>query len=144
LYDDFVLGPRRTALVPGEIVVALSIPLPPAGLGSAFRRVTRRRGVDLATLSVACTVDPQGVTRLAYGAVGPRPFLVVDETGVLADPGAAAVDRDRRLAELLERAAPISDIRATRDYRLAMLRVHSRRALASALARQTNGERDGG
>ena len=139
-YDDFVLGPRRTALQPAEIVTAVELPAPPAGLGASFRRVTRRRGVDLATLSVACSVDPAGTTRLAFGAVGPRPFLVVDTGGVLADPDLPSAERDRRLAEVVGHATPITDIRATREYREAMLLVHARRALDSAIRRRTTPE----
>ena len=51
--DEFFLGPRRTLCGPGELVVRLDLPRPAAGSGSAFRRLTRRRGVDLATVSVA-------------------------------------------------------------------------------------------
>jgi CO/xanthine dehydrogenase FAD-binding subunit len=125
----FLLGPGRAALGPGEIVTAVELPAPDRPLGTAFARMTRRRGVDLATVSVCGAVDGAGVTRLGYGAAGPVPFLVTDETGVLADPGAPAAARDAVLDALIARADPISDVRASREYRLAMLRVLTARAL---------------
>src|SRR3954468_11092087 len=58
--DEFFLGPRRTLCGPGELVARIDLPRPAPGSGSAFRRLTRRRGVDLATVSVAAGVGPDG------------------------------------------------------------------------------------
>jgi CO/xanthine dehydrogenase FAD-binding subunit len=130
---DFVLGPRRTALAPGEVVVALEIPVPERPLGATFARLTRRRGVDLATLSLCCTVGPRR-TRFAFGAVAPKPFVVNDDSGVLANRSADEQDREQILREITDLARPITDLRAGADYRQAMLLVLSRRALKAALA----------
>lgn len=133
--DDFILGPRRTALGSGQIVTALVLPIPPRPLGTAFARMTHRRGVDLATINLCCAVDGAGVTRFAYGAVGPRAFVVADETGTLSDPEAPAAARDEVLDQLITQASPISDVRASLEYRIAMLRVLSKRALVTAMQR---------
>jgi CO/xanthine dehydrogenase FAD-binding subunit len=133
--DQFVLGPRSLALDPGELVTALDLPVPEEPLGTAFSRMTRRRGVDLATVNLCCSVRQGGPARIAFGAAAPRPFLVVDDTGALADPSATPAARDKALARLVSRASPISDVRAGREYRAAMLTVLSRRALATAHAR---------
>jgi carbon-monoxide dehydrogenase medium subunit len=138
----FLLGPGRTALGPGEIVTAVELPVPARPLGTAFARMTRRRGVDLATVSLCCAVDGAGVTRFGYGAAGPVPFLVTDETGVLADGSAPAAARDAALDRLIARARPVTDVRAGRDYRIAMLRVLSNRAL-SACTQQLVASRKG-
>jgi CO/xanthine dehydrogenase FAD-binding subunit len=129
---DFILGPRRTDLRPHEIVTAIELPVPHGPLGATFGRLTRRRGVDLATLSLCCAVGPRR-TRFAFGAVAPRPFVVDDDSGVLADPGADAEHRERTLREMTDAARPITDLRAGAEYRQAMLLVLSRRALAAAL-----------
>jgi len=133
---DFLLGPRRTALRPGELAAAIELPLPPRPSGAAFARLTRRRGVDLATVSVCCGVGPARVTRFGYGAVAPVPFLVSDTSGALADPGSDPARREEILAGLVSRASPISDLRGGRDYRQAMLTVLSRRALHAAISRR--------
>jgi carbon-monoxide dehydrogenase medium subunit len=132
---DVILGPGRTALELGEIVTAVELGIPRQPTGAAFARMTRRRGVDLATVNVSCSVGADGVTRFAYGAVAPRPFLVADDTGTLADPGAGEDQKASVLEELIADASPITDVRASREYRVAMLRVLSRRALARSIDR---------
>lgn len=136
---DFFVGPGQTALEPGEIVSSIDLPIPHSRVGAAFGRLTRRLGVDLATVNLCCLVTKSGQTRMAFGAVGPTPFMVTDETGVLADPEAADPDRESVLTEILSHARPISDVRGSREYREAMLRVLSRRALQSARDRLVGG-----
>jgi carbon-monoxide dehydrogenase medium subunit len=132
---EFFTGPGRTVLQRAEIIESIDLPLPAGPQGSAFGRVTRRRGVDLATINLCCLVKPSGETRFAYGAVAPRPFLVQDDSGVLADLNRSPAERDSRLKELIAHASPISDLRGAKDYRSAMLLVMSRRALAAAIGR---------
>ena len=92
-------------------------------------------------MTVACGVDDAGVTRLAFGSLGPRPVLRVDESGTLADPDADDAARDALLEAMLADASPsVTSMRAGPEYRLAMLRVHARRALAVALERRASGE----
>jgi CO/xanthine dehydrogenase FAD-binding subunit len=132
---EFILGPRRVALEPGELVSSVALPLPERPTGAAFARMTRRRGVDLASVNLCCAVDADGRARFAFGAVGPRAFLATDDSGVLADPLASEEARDQALDAVLSAASPISDVRAGQDYRRAMLRVLTRRALERARQR---------
>lgn len=131
---EFILGNRRTALTRGELVTAVTIPLPQRPLGTAFARMTRRRGVDLATINLCCRLDRHGHVAFAYGAVAPKPLLVHDQSGALADPTASPAQKDAALDTLLAQATPITDVRASAEYRLAMLRVLSKRALHRATA----------
>ena len=134
--DEFFVRSGVTTLAAGELVSAIELPLPAPPRGSVHVRRTRRRGHDLASVTLACTVDADGVTRIAYGSLGPRPLLVVDETGVLADPAATDAAREARLAELFTEAAPSPrSMRASPEYRLAMLRVLGLRALRTARER---------
>ena len=132
---DFLLGPRCTDLRPGEMVAAIEIPGPEPGLGSSFLRLTRRRGVDLATLSLCCTVSAR-ITTLAFAAVGPVPFAATDDSGLLADPDADPSARGALLRAFVARAAPISDIRGSREYRREMLLALSQRVLRTAIERR--------
>jgi CO/xanthine dehydrogenase FAD-binding subunit len=129
-------APGVTALARGELVTAIEIPVPASPAGSAFGRVTRRRGADLATVSVAAVIDASGRTRLGLGAVGPTPLLVTDETGMLADRGIGEERRISMLIGMLGAARPISDVRGGREYRLRMLRVVAQRVLAAAMAQR--------
>ncbi len=130
--DEFFVGPGRTVIGQGEVVTAIELPLPAEPRGTAFARMTRRRGVDLATVNLCCSVSSDGVTSFGFGAVGPRPILVSDRTGVLADAETDPLTRDRVLRELTAAATPISNVRASREYREQMLFVLSRRALEAA------------
>lgn len=129
---DFHRGPGQTVLGPGELVSAVELPVPDSPVGSSFERMTRRRGVDLATVNVACSVSSTGVTAFGYGAVGPKPFRVDDTSGVLADAASDPSAREAVLRELAAAASPISNVRASAEYRREMLHVLSRRALDTA------------
>ena len=94
----FFVGPGKTALARGEIVESIEVPYPGAGTGSAFERLARRRGMDLALVSVACLAGPGGQVRFGFGAVGPTPILVAGE----CSPDAP----DDVLAQLAARATP--------------------------------------
>ena len=131
--DEFFLGPRRTLCGPGELVTRIDLPRPAPGSGSAFRRLTRRRGVDLATVSVAAVVGPDSELVLGMGAVGPRPLRAQSPDRVdVADDAAL----DRALDQLLAVATPISDVRGSREYRVATLRVLTKRAVLAAADRR--------
>jgi carbon-monoxide dehydrogenase medium subunit len=138
--DAFIVGPRQVDLGPGELVSAITVPLPADGVGSAYTRLVRRWGTDLASVTMCASVDAGLTSRLSYGSVGPRAFLVSDDSGVLADAGAAPDARDAVLEELLDQASPSPrSIRASPDYRLAMLRVLARRVVNTALERRSGG-----
>ena len=131
LLDEFFAGPGRTALTPGELVESIDVPVSPERTGAAFERLTRRQGVDLAIVNLCCVVHASGDVRFAFGAVGPRPFLVTAR-------------QDAPIEDALTRASPISDLRASGEYRAAMLRVLARRALKTAVGRlQQSRERRG-
>jgi carbon-monoxide dehydrogenase medium subunit len=134
--DDFFVRSGVTTLAPGELVAAIELPLPGGPRGAVHVRRTRRRGHDLASVTLACLVEPGGVTRLAYGSVGPRPVLEIDETGVLADPAASDDTKADRLAALFAGASPSpTSMRASPEYRLAMLRILALRAIETARGR---------
>ena len=137
--NEFFAGPGKTVMRRGEIVEFIELPFPPGGSGAAFGRVTRRRGVDLATINLCCLVTPAAGVRFAYGAAGPRPFLVEDASGVLADPSGDPEGWDPVLRRMVAHASPITDVRGSRDYRQAMLLVMSRRALRTAIGRMQGG-----
>ena len=133
---DFFVRSGVTTLARGELVEAIEIPATTGPRGSVHLRRTRRRGHDLASVTVAVSVTPDGVTRISYGSVGPRPVLVVDDAGLLADPHASDEAKLRRLDVLFADASPSpTSMRASPEYRLAMLRVMGLRGIATAIER---------
>jgi len=120
--DDFFVRSGVTRLERGEVVTSITLPLPNQRVGSGFQRRTRRRGHDLASVTLAVSVAESGETRLAYGSLGPRPLLF---TGYEAS-----------LESWFQSAAPSpTSMRAGPEYRLSMLRVLTHRALAQARER---------
>ena len=122
--NDFFISSGLTALQPGELVTAIEVPIPGELTGSAFARRTRRRGHDLASVTMAVSVTGNGATRMAFGSVGPRPVLFESLSG------------EPPLDEWFAAARPSpTSMRATPEYRHAMLRVLAGRALATARQR---------
>jgi carbon-monoxide dehydrogenase medium subunit len=133
---DFFVRSGVTTLGPDELVEAIELPIVDGPAGSVHLRRTRRRGHDLASVTLAVGVTPDGMTHLAFGSVGPRPVLVSDDTGLLADRRASENDRIARLDDLLADASPSpTSMRASPEYRLAMLRVLALRGIATATQR---------
>jgi CO/xanthine dehydrogenase FAD-binding subunit len=138
--DEFFVRSGLTTLQRGELVTAVELPLPARRMGAAHLRRTRRHGHDLASVTLCCGVDEAGITRLAYGSVGPRPVLVSDESGTLADPDATPWARAAIFERCFADASPSPrSMRAGPDYRLAMLRVLGQRALDLAIERLAAG-----
>ncbi|MFI5261069.1 MAG: FAD binding domain-containing protein [Candidatus Limnocylindrales bacterium] len=138
--DDFIVCAHQTALRRGELVTGIRLPLPLLPTGAAYLRATRRRGTDLPSVTLACSVDAAGRTRLAFGSVGPRPYLVIDDSGVLADRAAPVEAKAALLDEIFAVASPSPrSLRASPDYRTAMLRVLGARAVRLAIDRLAAG-----
>ena len=134
--DEFFVRSGVTTLGSEELVTAIELPQPARPRASVHVRRTRRRGHDLASVTLACAVDVEGVTQIAYGSLGARPMLVVDEGGLLADPDAPDLARMERLDALFVDASPSPrSMRASPEYRLAMLHVLGLRAVATTIDR---------
>ena len=133
--SEFFTGPGRTVLTRGEVLESVDLPFPKAPVGAAFGRITRRRGVDLATINLCGLVTSTGEARFAFGAVGPTPFVAADRSGALASRGKDTDARAAALRALFAGARPITDVRGSQEYRLAMLDVMTGRTWQVAVAR---------
>lgn len=132
---EFIVGPGRTALTKDELVKEIILPVPSSDQAAAFNRLTRRKGVDLATINLCCQVNTHGLTRFALGAVGPVPVMVEEGDGLLTSNKLSAEAKKELIAKLMSKATPITDVRASKEYRQAMLTVLGQRALVTALER---------
>lgn len=131
---DFVLGNRRTALAPDEILVAIHVPAQPAGARSTFLKLGARAYLVISIASVAAVIATDDATgrvtaaRLAVGACSAAPQrLVALEARLLGRPAGdlAALVQPEDLAAL----SPIDDVRASAAYRRDAALVLVRRAL---------------
>jgi len=134
--DEVFVRSGVTTMAAGELITGIALPARVVARGTVHVRRTRRRGHDLASVTIACAVAANGLTRLAYGSLGPRPVLVVDDTGMLADPRADDGAKLARLETLFVDATPSArSLRAGPEYRLAMLHVLGLRAVTTAIDR---------
>ncbi len=132
---DFIQGNRVIDLKSDEIVSAVRIPLSQLRRGCSFERITRRRGVDLATANLCCTIGDDNTVVFGFGSVAPRPLVIQSNDDVLLDAKATAEDRAKALEKICAHANPISDVRASAAYRSAMLCIMAERALGVAKMR---------
>ncbi len=141
---ELATGPGRTVLTPGELLVSVSVPRPAAGSGSAYIRLEYRQAMEIAVVGAAVLVTVDGGriadARIALTAVAPTIVRASAAEAALVGTSADAIDGPA-LGELIAGAArPIGDVRASQDYRSAMVAVVARRALAAALIRAGGGD----
>jgi carbon-monoxide dehydrogenase medium subunit len=136
---SFFTGPFETALQPGEILVEIRVPVPPARSGGAYLKLERKVG-DFATAAVAVQValNADGTcARVGIGLtnVGLTPIKATAAEGSLRGkrPDEAAI---RRAAELAaEASSPAEDLRGSVEYKKDLVRVLTARALRRAVQR---------
>ncbi len=131
---DFFKGPGRTDLQRGEFLLALELPVPPAGAVGQYNKLGRTRVGDIAVLGVAALGWPdldnpsETAWRIAIASVGPTPLLANEAAAILADNiGEDAIEA--AATAVMDASRPIDDVRASAAYRRAMVRVLARRAI---------------
>jgi len=144
---DFFRGVNKTALRRGEILTSILVPKPRAHTGAAHMKLGVRRAMDLAVAAAAAAVrvGPDGRrcsrARIALGAVAPIPMRARAAESILEGksltPGVMREAAEAAAAE----ARPISDLRASAEYRRRMTEALTRRALREALRRAGHKER---
>jgi CO/xanthine dehydrogenase FAD-binding subunit len=137
-------GPGVTGADADELLVAIELPAPAPGSGSAYVRLEYRRQMEIAVVgaTAAVTVDGASVSdaRIAITALAPtiRRIEAAEAALTGSDGGDDAIAEAARAAA--GGSAPISDVRASADYRAAMAEVVARRAIAAAITRARGGE----
>jgi carbon-monoxide dehydrogenase medium subunit len=137
--DQFFLSIFETALAPGEILTEIRIPLPAAHSGGAYIKIERKVG-DFATVAVAAQVTIDGKGICAYAGigltnVGPVPIKARKAEQFLL--GKQLDDANIKRAAVLasDESEPSSDLRGPAEYKKAMVKELTKRALQRALER---------
>lgn len=135
--EQFLVGYRATALEPGELITAIHIPQPPERSSSAFLKLGVRRAMEISVVCVGASLslDAGGAITgagLGLGSVAPQTIRPVEAERSLIGhvPSEALFAAAGELAG--EVCRPIDDLRASREYRKAMVPVLVRRALEAA------------
>ena len=120
--DEFLVGPKRTALAADELVAAVI--LTNWSGAQHFSKVGTRNAMVISISSLAARLDVEGGhARAAAGAVGPTALLLREAADLLLQRDGADGFADRVAQEV----SPIDDHRATAAYRRASVRVLARR-----------------
>jgi carbon-monoxide dehydrogenase medium subunit len=141
--EQFFRGPRETILATGELLTGIILPPLNPRQRSRYLKLGPRNGMDLAIVGVAVSVtfneanQVDGV-RMALGAVAPVPLRVksIEDYLVGKHLTEETAEECGRLAQ--EACSPISDLRASADYRREMVAVLTKRALLECV-RQIGG-----
>jgi CO/xanthine dehydrogenase FAD-binding subunit len=135
-FGDFMTGPKRTALLPGELIEAVSVPVFAGWQG--YAKVGVRNAMVISNAGACLAVDDGDGLRIALGSVGPT-IIRCHEAESFA---ASVVDHDSRSVtadDALEfgrlaasASRPIDDHRSTAEYRRHAVAVLARRLLRRA------------
>ncbi|MER9753266.1 xanthine dehydrogenase family protein subunit M [Mesorhizobium sp. M0166] len=134
---EFILGNRRTALQPGEMVTAIRIPKPATAGSSAFVKLGARRYLVISIAMAAARLAVEdGMVRNAAVAVGSCSVVARRLAGVEAALRGLPVGH--ALATAIQSApmdelSPIGDVRGSAEYRLDAAREIVARAVLGAM-----------
>ena len=115
---EFFAGVKETVLEPDEVLEGIVVPPASAGARGNYRKLKRIKGHDLGIVGVALSKH-EGLIRLGISSCAPTPLSV---NGLSETAGA-----DEVVAAARGAIRPISDVRASKEYREFMVEVFVRR-----------------
>lgn len=137
--ERFFVGPRRNVLGDGELLIAIELPPPAPGAGSAYLRFIPRNEMDIAVVGVGVWLRLDGEVivdaRVGLGAVAPTPLLVGAAAEALVGQLATRERFEAAAAAARSAAAPITDMRGSERQRRHLAAVLTRRAIERAVER---------
>jgi len=137
--EEFFTGVKKTVLQEDEMVIGISLPdVADTGDCSIFLKQARIKGHDLGIAAVAIRRTPDNGYRIAMTAVAPTPIrLKALETMLTAQPLTAEL-AGQAGSEAGKLINPISDVRASAQYRLHISGILVKRALTELLVMGRN------
>ncbi|AWT59012.1 MAG: Carbon monoxide dehydrogenase medium chain [Candidatus Moanabacter tarae] len=139
--EDFCVGPGKSVLDEGEILVAVNIPTPAPNSGAHYLRFIPRNEMDIAVVGAGAAVeleeDLQTIkkARIAFGAVAPTPLLASEAGDLLSGKEAGEESYEAAASVAQSIVSPITDMRGTKEFRIHLTGVLTKRALRGAVAR---------
>ena len=143
--NEFYKGFKQIDLAPDEMVTAIKVPVMKANQSACYLAHTVRKAMDLAIVGVAAnlTFDENDIVTdagIALGAVAVNCVRAKSaETYVIGKKLTEEVAAEAGILAMND-CAPITDVRASAEYRHDMVRVFTKRALKKACARYKEAE----
>jgi len=140
--DDFFVGPLMTALEENEILTEIKVPTPEGKFGGAYLKLERKVG-DYAIAGAAAALHFDGDTCSKAGIgltnVGPTPVRASDAQDALVGTAVSQEDADKAGELAAAASQPVGDHRGSEDYKRAMVKTLTSRAIMKAKARAEGG-----
>lgn len=135
--ENFFTGPGQTVLQRGELMIEIQVPPMPPGTKGVYLKHSARGTVNPAIVGVAAiaAMDRKRCKEinLVLGAVAPTPIRAKKAEEILR--GEEMVDAlvEKAAQAASEESSPISDVRASADYRREMVKVFTQYALRNGI-----------
>jgi CO/xanthine dehydrogenase FAD-binding subunit len=139
--SSFFLGPGRTVLNAGDVVISITLPTPPAGMVGVYKKLGRNKISDLSIVGVAVmgypnSKSPSGYTfRIALASVAPTPMEALKAEAILAEKPITPETLALAAETAMDAVTPIDDVRGSARYRKLMVRNLTREALTEVWAK---------
>jgi carbon-monoxide dehydrogenase medium subunit len=137
---DFFTGPGETILEPDEILTTITLPTIKGKGAGLYVKLGRRNAMEIAIVGVAVYVilEPSNKKisdiRIAISSAAPKPLRVYEAESIFKGrlPEPQLIEE---AASIVSRASnPITDVRASKEYRKEMLRVLTIRAITDIVS----------
>ena len=137
--ENFHLGPGKTILENGQMLVALKFPKRNNNSADAYLRMTPRTEMDIAVVGCGVNISIEnGVctnARVSLGAVAPKPLLINEASDILVGSSLDEETLEKVSKICRDSCNPIDDKRGTIDYRTKVAGVLFKRATLLAADR---------
>lgn len=126
--STFFLAPGKTVLKPGDVVVSISLPIPPDHAFGVYKKLGRNSIGDLSIVGVTVMGYPHKESASGYGfrialaSVAPVPFEAVKAEAILARSKISEDVMKEAAQSAMDEINPIDDVRGSARYRKYMVR----------------------
>ena len=122
--NEFYAGYRKMVIAADEIITRVFMPIPKAGEHFRLYKLSKRHDLDISTFTAAFWMRLEANVisdiRVAYGGVGPVIFRLRKTEQALRGKPFSASEIEGVIETALSEITPISDVRGSREYRLAV------------------------
>jgi aerobic carbon-monoxide dehydrogenase medium subunit len=142
--EQFFVDLLTTALSPDELVAEIQLNVPPARTGTAYMKVFQKAsGFAIVGVAVRVTLGADGracqVARVGITGVAAKSFRASGVEQALEGKGIDEAAITAAAEQASDGVEALSDLHASGEYRLALARVYTKRALLRALTRAQGG-----
>ncbi len=133
--SNFFLAPGRTVLKAGDVVLSITLPVPPQGLVGTYKKLGRNTIGDLSIVGVTVLGYPSKDTpsgyrfRIALASVAPVPFESLKAESILSAKKITEEVITEAAVAAMDSVTPIDDVRGSARYRKFMVRNLTREGL---------------